>query len=215
MKRKNKARYELTLKGKGMVNRVVGFVLACALLASLVGVPAYRANADDANPCTHIHDESCYAAPEGHVCSVEEGCVPIYPTKTVEIGEPHEHDGSCYGEVELSPGHVHGEGCYEAVEAETEGEDPEASVLVCGLEEGEGAQYGPGGEPICGLEEGYVPTEEVPDEDAEPIGWICGALELVCEHACCEFGEPCLAEEIEEFNGTPEEVIGPGGGAKY
>ena len=197
MKRnKNKTRYELTMKA-------YSYLLILAMIATIVITPlgglGLWATADEEQICDHVHAESCYAVPLDHVCSIENGCEPVYPMKTVET-DMHTHTDECFGTIVVVPGHVHDESCYDGI-----GE--ELGALICGLFEGEGEvvayDYN---NPLCGMTDGEVETAEISDTDAEPIGWICKAekTELICEHAGCTPGEICLAaaeaEEIEEEN---------------
>ena len=69
------------------------------------------------------------------------------------------------GTVIISAGHAHEEACY--------GEHNEED------------------DPICGIEVCEQQTAEIPDEEAGPSGWICGAAELVCAHKYCVAGELC------------------------
>ena len=69
------------MKGKkpGIPNfrlrKIISIVLTFAVLASIMMIPVAFA-ADDVD-CTHECGSECYAAPEGHECSEDEGCTQI------------------------------------------------------------------------------------------------------------------------------------------
>jgi hypothetical protein len=48
--------------------------------------------------------------------------------------------------------------------------------------------------PACGVEEMPNVTRGIPNTDADPNPWICGAKALVCEHKDCTEGKPCVAK---------------------
>ena len=182
----SKTQYELTRKA-------YSYVLVLAMIATIIVTPlgglGLWMRAEESQICDHEHTEECYAVPEDHVCSIEAGCTPIYSMKTVEVGEPHVHDDSCYGVMLVEKEHMHDEECYDRL-----GE--ELGTLICGYDDSEeyAVDYD---NRICGKEAGEVETMEVPNEDAGPIGWECSAEPiLTCSHMNCEYGQPCLGGGI-------------------
>jgi len=129
---------------KTNLRKTLALLLTAGMLFSMLPTVSIAA---DEQFCIHEHEEKCWAAPAGHICSVEASCTPIYPEKTAV----HSHDE---------------QNCYD-----------EDSEVICGLEEGE----------LMSLGE--------PDAEAEPIDWICGVFELICEHKDCVFGEVRAAGE--------------------
>jgi len=174
-KSKNRTRYQLTMKA-------YSYVLVLAMIATIIVTPlgglGLWATADEDVICDHVHDESCYAVPDDHVCSEELGCIAVYPMKTVVLSEGHEHTDECYGYIE----------------------DEESGEFVLNYSA-----------PICGLQESEAVTEQTTDYDAAPDYWICNAEKvLVCDHANCTQGQPCLnalAVEEENLAEAPEEEV--------
>ena len=71
--------------------------------------------------------------------------------------------------------------------------------------------YDPDGEVTCGLEDG----DSEPDTDAEPIGWICGAAELICAHKDCVYDEICLGTKSDPINNPGPLRGAAGAGVHY
>ena len=184
-----KTKYVLTEYGRNLIKKqgrkLLSFTVAVLMIVS--ALPFSMIAADDLL-CEHEHTAECYGVPEDHVCSIDAGCEPVYAMMTVETGA-HTHGDGCYDIVEVTPGHVHEESCYDRL-----GE--EFGDLICTTEPGDGAIYD--SVLICGLTEGAEQTTEVPDYDAGPIDWICGAEKiLVCDHANCTYGQECLSDDGE------------------
>ena len=136
------------------------------------------------------HSDACWEEQTTKICGMEVG-----DGEVVEYRSGYNHNEGCFdeegalvcsqeetigGTVIVTPGHIHTETCFETT-----------LVLICDQDELPFV-FGQG-DLICGVYEGQEVEVEVTDYDAEPISWICGALERVCEHRYCVYGEPCLA----------------------
>ena len=174
--KKSRTRYQLTMKA-------YSYMLVLAMIATIIATPlggvGLWVSANEEELCEHEHSEECYAAPEGHECSEDEGCVPTYPMKTVVAGEPHEHDDGCYGVTIVTAYHAHDGACFD-----------EEGELACGLSETDEVTAPNYDDLTCTQTE---ETIEVPDYDAVPISWACNAEpNLICSHTNCTQGQECL-----------------------
>lgn len=69
-------------------NKPLSILMVWIMLLSTVPMTGFTAATDTGPPsCEHIHVEACYTAPDGHVCSEEAGCTPVYP-ETPDEQEP-------------------------------------------------------------------------------------------------------------------------------
>ena len=159
------ARHQTPVCARKPVRITLCVILALAMIMSIGSLSV--ATASEEVICEHVHDAACWAAPEGHECSIETGCIPLYST------------------ADAVPGHVHFDECYEQEE------------LICGLGSGREADE----------REDDTATDDA--VEAVIIGWECAAMALVCEHALCRYGEPCLDMQIPEDSENPAESIEP------
>ena len=154
----------------------------------------------------HVHGESCYNEAGELICGQadfvlhvhNDDCYDYYGNLVCPLPEipEHRHAETCYEErmvltcQEDTTGHVHTEACWTYPEETVMTEDgtevvvrAEEPVLICGMEEGEGAHvhdedcYELERRLVCGLEEHtrHSHTEDCYNEAGE---LICGRLEL-------------------------------------
>ena len=92
-KAKNRSKYQLTIKA-------YSYLMVLTMIATIIATPfgglGLWAKADEETICRHVHSAECYAVPEGHECSEEEGCIPVYPMVTVVLNAGHTHDDGCF-----------------------------------------------------------------------------------------------------------------------
>ena len=136
--------WELADKGRRIGQRTLSILLTTVMLVSLM-IPALRALPDEQFAraellCSHIHEAVCYAVPEGHVCSEETGCEPVYrkadeeteettgeETEETTVEEAEELTGE---ETEEAYGEETEEASGEKLDEKT-GEDPELIGWIC------------------------------------------------------------------------------------
>jgi len=72
----------------------IAFIISLAIPA--IGTLPMQLPAKAQSVCCHTHETKCYSAPDGHECSIETGCEPVYQ-KTLTISSVgHTHEDDCY-----------------------------------------------------------------------------------------------------------------------